>query len=114
MADDIMAVDERVARLEVTVAQGFSEQNRRIATVEEKIDALNAKLDVVSESLEDKIDLVLDRVEGLAKESQAATKAMQREWRADRRLMFATLTDHGVRIEALESTRRGADDPSTR
>jgi hypothetical protein len=39
---------------------------------------------------------------------------MQREWRADRRLMFATLTDHGVRIEALESTRRGAADPSTR
>jgi hypothetical protein len=132
MADDIMAVDERVARLETTVATGFSELNGRITTLEHKVDrkfdalerkvdglnarvdALNGKLDVVSESLESKMQLVLERLDVWTKESRATTAAMQKEWQADRRLMYATLTDHRVRIEALESTaRRGASDPST-
>ena len=39
---------------------------------------------------------------------------MQRESRADGRLMYATLTNHRVRIEALETTaRHGVSDPST-
>lgn len=177
MADDIMAVDERVARLEVTVAEGFSELNGRISTLDHKfdaldgkfgvldrkvdalehkfdtlehkvdtldtkfnalelkvdrldrkfnalerkvdgldarVDALNGKLDVVSDSLGDKMQLVLERLDLLASESRAATQAMQREWRADRDLMFATLTHHRVRIEALESNaRRSSADPST-
>ena len=49
----------------------------------------------------------------LASETRAATQAMQREWRADRDLMFATLTHHRVRFEALESNaRRSPADPS--
>jgi uncharacterized coiled-coil protein SlyX len=128
MADDIMAVDERLARLEVTVAKGFSEQEGRFTRLEHRfdalerkvdglnarVDALNGKLDVVSESLESKMQLVLERLDVWTKESRATTAAMQKEWQADRRLMYATLTDHRVRIEALESTaRRGASDPST-
>jgi hypothetical protein len=38
---------------------------------------------------------------------------MRRESQADRRLMYATLTDHRVRIEALERTARSdSSDPS--
>ena len=142
MADDIMAVDERMARLEVTVATGFSEQDVRFTRLEHRfgvldrkvdtldgkfdtlerkvdglnarVDALNGKLDVVSESLEDKMQLVLERLDAWTKESRTTTAAMQKEWQADRRLMYATLTDHRVRIEALESNaRRASSDPST-
>jgi len=156
MADEIMAVDERVARLEKTVATGFSELNGRITNLEHKfgvldrkvdtlggksdaldrkvntldgkfdtlerkvdglngrVDALNGKLDVVSESLEDKMQLVLERLDAWTKESRTTTAAMQKEWQADRRLMYSTLTDHRVRIEALESpARRASSDPST-
>jgi len=109
MADDVMALDERLARLEVTVANGFSEQSGRITsleqkvdTLEQKFDALNSKLDVVSESLEDKIQLVLERLDSRTKEMLAATESMRREWRGDRRLMYAMLKDHRVRIDALE------------
>ncbi len=120
MADDIMAVDERVARLEVTVTTGFSALSGRMAVLEHKVDGLNArvdalngKLDVVSESLEDKMQLVLERLDVWTQESRAASAAMQKR-RADRRLMFATLTDHRVRIEALESiARRDRSDPSS-
>ena len=116
MADDIMAVDERVTRLEVTVTTGFSALSGRMAVLEHKVDGLNArvdalngKLDVVSESLEDKMqELVLERLDVWTQKSRAARTAMQKR-RADRRLMFATLTDHRIRIEALESiARRGA------
>ena len=134
MADEIMAVDERLARLEVTVANGFSEQNGRITSLEhkvdtldrkvdalgrradildqkvdglsEKVDALNSKLDVVSESLEGKIHLVLERLDSRTGELQASIETMQNESRADRRLMYAMLKDHRVRIEALETTAR--------
>ena len=95
MADDIMAVEERVARLEKTVATGFSELNGRITSLEHRfdaldgkfnalerkfdtlerkvdgldarVDALNGKLDVVSESLEDKMQPVLERLDSLAR-----------------------------------------------
>jgi outer membrane murein-binding lipoprotein Lpp len=177
MADDVMAVDERLARLEVTVAKGFSEQSGCISSLEHKVDtltgrvdtldqkvdtldqkvdtldqkvdtlgrqvdalgrhvdtlgrqfdalerkvdglngkvdALNGKLDVVGESLEDKMQLVLERLDSRTNEMVAATQSMRREWRADRHLMYAMLKDHRIRIEALESTvRPGRLDPST-
>ena len=121
-----MAVDERVTKLEVTVAQGFSELGGRLDGVEgrlgqvkgrlERIEgridrlderghALNAKLDMVAESLDAKLQLVLERIDGLSRELRVTTEAIVQEHRADRRLMYAMLADHGTRISALEHDR---------
>lgn len=142
MADAIMALDERLARLEMTVASGFSEQGTRITRLEEKVDrlgekvdgleqkvdrlgakvngldekleGLNSKLDVSMESLEAKMQLVAERVEVRMNEIATLVETMGREWRADRRLVYAMLKEHRVRIESLESTgRTGAAPPPT-
>ena len=39
MADDIMAVDERLARLEVAVASGFSDLGGRVGRLEARVEA---------------------------------------------------------------------------
>ena len=123
MADDVMAVDERLARLEVTVANGFSDLGRRMDRLEvrmdrlemrmdrlevrmdrleDRVNALNSKLDVTAESLEGKMGLLMERMDAHAQEMRVWTKAIVDEHRADRRLMYAMLQDHGIRIRALE------------
>ena len=96
MADDIMAVDERVTKLEVTVVEGFHELGGRMDRLDDRMDAFNEKL-----------CLVLERLDLLSAEIRATTTAMARESRADRRLMFAMLKDHRVRIEVLEAANGG-------
>jgi uncharacterized coiled-coil protein SlyX len=112
MADDVMAVDERLARLEVTVANGFSDLGRRMDRLEmrmdrleDRVNALNSKLDVTAESLEGKMGLLMERMDAHAQEMRVWTKAIVDEHRADRRLMYAMLQDHGIRIRALEHDR---------
>jgi uncharacterized coiled-coil protein SlyX len=140
MADDVMAVDERLAKLEVTVAKGFEELGNRIgsldsritglerrmeglegriarledrmARLEDRMDAFNEKLDVAVESLEGKMNLLLERMDLQIAEMRAWTTAVTREARADRRLMFSMLKDHRVRIEALEAAARRHPDPA--
>jgi uncharacterized coiled-coil protein SlyX len=140
MADEVMRVDERLARLEKTVAEGFYELNGRVGRVEgrfdvvegrlgwvegrldavegrlgaierrmdrleDRLDAMNEKLDVVTESLEGKIRTVLDYLVAFRAEMRRTTTAMRKEHRADRRLMYAVLHDHTVRLRALEGPR---------
>lgn len=126
MADDVMAVDERLARLEVTVAKGFEELGNRLGSLDDRItglagrmdrlesrmvrledrmDTFNEKLDRTVESLEAKMSLVLERMDLQVAEMRAWTSAVTQEARADRRLMYAMLKDHRVRIEALEAAR---------
>ena len=64
------------------------------------------KLDVVAESLEGKMQLVIERLDATTREMRMTTRAMQLEHRADRRLMYAILKDHGVRIRAIEKIVR--------
>lgn len=105
MADDVMAVDERLAKLEVTVAKGFAELGGSLDRLEDRVNALNSKLDVTAESLEGKMGLLMERMDAHAQEMRVWTKAIVDEHRADRRLMYAMLQDHGVRIRALEHDR---------
>jgi hypothetical protein len=112
MADDVMAVDERLANLEVTVAKGFAELGGRLDRLEDRVDALNSKLDVTSESLEGTMRLVLERLDAHIHEVRVTTKAIVDEHRADRRLMYAMLQDHGIRIRALEHDRASLSGPA--
>jgi uncharacterized coiled-coil protein SlyX len=115
MADDVMALDERLARLEVTVAAGFSELGARMGPLEgrmgrleDRTDALNVRLNVSVETLDAKLQLVLERIDAHSREMRVWTEAIVNEHRADRRLMYSMLGDHRVRIEALEQDVRSS------
>ena len=107
-----MAVDERVAKLEVTVAKGFQKLGDRMSRLEDRMDAFNEKLDVTVESLEGKMDLLLEHMNLHIAEMRATTTAITRGFRADGRLLYSMLKDHRVRIEALESAARRNPDPA--
>ena len=73
---------------------------------EPETDALNVKLDVSVETLDAKLQLVLERIDAHTREMRVWTEAIVKEHRADRRLMYAMLGDHRVRIQALEQEVR--------
>jgi hypothetical protein len=52
------------------------------------------------------MQLVLKRSDAAVDELRRTTAAMRREHKADRRLMFSILKDHGVRLRVIEG--RGA------
>ena len=74
--------------------------------LEGRTDALNAKLDVSLETLDAKLQLVLERLDAHTRETRVWTEAIVNEHRADRRLIYAMLGDHRIRIEALEQEVR--------
>lgn len=114
--DDVMAVDERLSKLEKTVAEGFYANRQqfdgvrfqfiglggRIERLEDRMSALENKMDVVAESLRADIRTVLDAVVAGTAEMRRTTGAIRKEHEADRRLTRAILQDHSIRIRALE------------
>ena len=76
----------------------------RMANLEDRMDALNTKIDVSTEALRGDIKLVLERVDSLGAEMRREFATVRREHQADRQLMFSILKDHGMRLRALEST----------
>lgn len=140
MADEIMLLDERISRLEQTVAQGFFELTghgrivdgrihavegsitrlegridrleermdrleERMDRLEEQVSLLNRKLDVVAETLEGKIQSVLEHLAASMAEMRRMNVAMRKEHWADRRVIYAILKDHGIRVRLLEGRR---------
>ncbi len=115
--DDVMAVDERLSRLETTVANGFFEQGQRVDRVEGRMDrledrlgALESKLDVVAESIRADIKTVLEAVTAGTDEMRRTTDAIRKEHEADRRLTRLVLDDHGHRLRTVEGRRPVATD----
>ena len=116
--EDVMAVDERLSKLEKTVAEGFFESGQRftrldgrISRLEDRMSALENKVDVVGESLGADIRTVLDAVVAGTDEMRRTTDAIRQEHAADRRLTKAILNDHSIRIRALEDTDRERLEP---
>jgi hypothetical protein len=101
--DEVMALEERLAKLEKTTAVGFFEQGLRIDRIEDRMSALESKIDVVSENLREDIKTVLDAVTAGTEEMRRTTQAIRQEHEVDRRLMKAILNDHAIRIRTLES-----------
>ena len=79
---DVMAVDERLSRLETTVATGFHEQGQRIERIEDRMSALENKVNVVGESIRADVKTVLEAVT------------------AYRRLTRSILEDHSKRLRS--------------
>lgn len=130
MADEVMLLDERISRLEKTVAQGFFEQTvhagivdgringlesrvgrleermdrleERMDRLEEQVSLLNRKIDVMTEALEGKIQSVLEHLAASMTEMRRMNMTLRKEHWADRRIIYAVLKDHGIRIRSLE------------
>ena len=96
MADDeIMAVDKRRASLEVTVAEGFFEQGK-------KLDRLDASF----ESLRSDFTLFFERLDGLHEFMERSREEDRSDRAADRGQMNALLGDHNRRLRAIERLER--------
>ena len=106
---DVMAVDERLARLEKTVAEGFFEQGGRLAKfdarfnrLEDRMTALDSKFDIAVESIRGDVKTILEVMTGFAAEMRRTTESMRKDHEADRRLTRSVLQDHVKRIRILE------------
>lgn len=103
MAEDCaMALDDRVAKLENTMAKGFFDQGQRMDRLEDRISALDSKLDVVSESIRGEVTTLAEVMHGFMGEMRRTTDSMRQEHEADRRLTRLALFDHVTRIRKLE------------
>ena len=107
--DDVMAVDQRLAQLEKTVAQGFFDQGRRIdglggriERLEDRMSALDSKFDVFAEAIRDDIKTIIEVVTAGTDEMRRTTEAIRKEHAADRRLIRSILDDQSVRLRTLE------------
>jgi hypothetical protein len=116
--DDVMALEDRLAKLEQTMAEGFFEQRQRsdshgkqivgladrMIRLEDRMFALDSKLDIFSETIRGDLRTVLDAVTASTEEMRRTTQAIRAEHAADRELTRAILNDHAIRIRTLEST----------
>ena len=100
--EDVMAVNERVEKLEVTMATGFLEQGRRLDRLDDRMAALDAKFDVVSESIRGDVTTIRELVTGFMDEMRRTTDSVRKEHEANRRLTRLALFDHVTRIRTLE------------
>ena len=129
-SDEISAVDERLSRLETTVANGFHEDGKRFGVLdgrmgrlegrmgrledrmdrlegrmdrlEDRMSALENKLDVVADSIRADLKTILEAVTAGTEEMRRITDAIRKEHQADRRLIMSILDDHSHRLRALE------------
>ena len=79
MADVYMELDDRIGRLEETVAKEFFALNGRMGRLEDRMDAMGHKFEVAVETLEGKIQTVLEHVDALTNEMRRNTEALQKE-----------------------------------
>lgn len=94
-------LEERMDRLE----ERMDRLEARMDRLEEQVSLLNRKLDVVAETLEGKIQSVLEHLAASMAEMRRMNVAMRKEHWADRRVIHAILKDHGIRVRSLEGRR---------
>jgi hypothetical protein len=99
MAETLERVEERLTRLEVTVAQGFHD-------TEQLVLAMARKIDVQTEAIRGDLRAAVDAMNAFAEESRRTADSLRKEHAADRKLLTLTLQQHGRRLHDLE-TRQG-------
>ena len=104
MPDEIMAVNERLTRLEVTVATGFSELRAEIGA---KTSSLESRLRVLIEASRDEQRLATEGLGAALDRIEARLTQMPEEYVQTRNDHASALQDHDRRIGALE--RRQSD-----
>jgi hypothetical protein len=102
MADSLDKVAERLARLELTVAEGFMETRTRFEEVEQRDLALSRKIDVQVEAIREDLQATAGALNTFAEESRRTAESMRKEHAADRAVLTVTLQQHARRIYDLE------------
>ncbi len=95
--DDLKAF---ATRQELT--EGFDRLSERMYGVEERLDATNARIDVMRDELRGDIKLAMERIESLGELIERKVSEGQNERATDRQLLFALVKDHNRRLRALE------------
>lgn len=96
----------RLARLEVTVAQGFHETKSRFHEAELRDHALSRKIDVNTESLRADFQTLVEIVTANTDEARRTTIALRAEHAADRDILRLALEQHSRRLNDLEHESR--------
>jgi len=103
MAETLDDVAERLAQLEVTVAQGFHEAAARSSDLEQLILSVAHKFDVQTEAIRTDLHAAIGAINAGVEQSRRATESSRREHAADRAMLAIALQQHAKRIHDLES-----------
>ena len=102
MDDTLDEVAERLARLEVTVAEGFHDTRVRFHDVEQGVLALSRKIDVQTEAIREDLRSAIDAMNTFAEDARRTTESVRKEGAADRAVLTAALQQHARRLHDLE------------
>lgn len=78
----------------------------RVYGVEDRIDAVNTRLDAGSDSVRNDLKLAFERVDGFREFLERFREEERRERNAERGLLFALVRDHNRRLRAIERLER--------
>ena|SRR6185436_12230011 len=106
MADPIETISESLARLELTVAEGFHESRARFRDMEQRDLALSQKIDVQVEAMRADLQATAEALNAFAEESRRTAESIRKEHAADRAVLTVTLQQHAKRIHELEERSR--------
>jgi hypothetical protein len=95
--DDLKAF---ATRQELT--EGFDRLSERMYGVEERMDAMNSRIDVTRDELRGDIKLAMERIDSLRELIERKASEDQKERATDQRLLHALVKDHNRRLRALE------------
>ena len=96
MAETLEKVEERLTRLEVTVAQGFHDSEQRDL-------ALSRKIDIQTEAIRADLRAAVDAMNAFAEEARRTSESLRQEHAADRAVLTVTLQQHSRRLHDLET-----------
>jgi hypothetical protein len=102
MSDTLETVAERLARLEVTVAEGFHDTKVRFHDMEQGLLTLSRKVDVQTEAIREDLRSAIDAMNTFAEEARRTTDSVRREHAADRAVLTVALQQHARRLHDLE------------
>jgi hypothetical protein len=96
MAETLDKVEERLTRLEVTVAQGFHDAEQRDL-------ALARKVDIQTEAIRGDLRAAIDALNAAAEESRRTADSIRKEHAVDRAILTVTLQQHARRLHDFEN-----------
>ena len=103
MSDTLDKVADRLARLDMTVAEGFHDTKVRFHDMEQGVLALSRKIDVQTEAIREDLQSAAGALNTFAEEARRTTDALRKEHAADRAVMTAALQQHARQLHDLEN-----------
>jgi hypothetical protein len=109
MKEQLDGLARTVGELVATSQEQLAEMERlsaRIYGIEDRIDAVNTRLDVGSDSVRNDLKLAFERVDGLREYFERSREDDRRERAAERGWLFELVRDHNRRLRAIERLER--------